>query len=154
MSIVDSVDAGTRAILERYGFDEPLFEELRARVADGSLSPATNAVSGTVEPLPADQIARLPEPGDPAYEEAREAGKAALTRGEVAAAVLNGGMATRFGGVVKGIVDAYGGRSFLEWKLLDAERAGVPLVVMNSFATDEATRYFVAAHGLPRPIFF
>ena len=57
----------------------------------------------------------------------------------------NGGMATRFGGVVKGIVEAVDGRSFLEWKLLDAERAGVPMVVMNSFATDEPTRSFLGA---------
>jgi UTP--glucose-1-phosphate uridylyltransferase len=58
----------------------------------------------------------------------------------VASAVLNGGMATRFGGVVKGLVEAVDGVSFLDWKLRDAEAAGVPLVLMNSFATDEATR--------------
>jgi UTP--glucose-1-phosphate uridylyltransferase len=57
--------------------------------------------------------------------------------------VLNGGMATRFGGVVKGLVEAVDGVSFLEWKLRDAESAGVPTVLMNSFATDEATREFV-----------
>jgi len=68
--------------------------------------------------------------------------------------VLNGGMATRFGGVVKGIVEAVDGRSFLEWKLLDAEHAGVPMVVMNSFATDEATREFVAALEFATPLFF
>jgi UTP--glucose-1-phosphate uridylyltransferase len=61
----------------------------------------------------------------------------------VAAAVLNGGMATRFGGVVKGLVDAVDGVTFLEWKLRDAEAAGVPLVLMNSFATDEPTRAFL-----------
>ena len=75
-------------------------------------------------------------------------------------AVLNGGMATRFGGVVKGIVEAYGGRSFLEWKLLQARvladevGAEIPAVVMNSFATDEATRAFVTERGLDEPLFF
>ena len=38
-------------------------------------------------------------------------GSAAIERGEVAVAVLNGGMATRFGGVVKGTVPALGGRA-------------------------------------------
>src|SRR3712207_8661149 len=52
--------------------------------------------------------------------EAYDAGVAAIRRGEVAMAVLNGGMATRFGGVVKGIVEAVDGRSFLEWKLREA----------------------------------
>jgi UTP--glucose-1-phosphate uridylyltransferase len=61
----------------------------------------------------------------------------------VAAAVLNGGMATRFGGVVKGLVEAVDGVTFLEWKLRDAEAAGVPTVLMNSFATDESTREFL-----------
>jgi UTP--glucose-1-phosphate uridylyltransferase len=61
----------------------------------------------------------------------------------VAAAVLNGGMATRFGGVVKGLVEAVDGASFLEWKLRDAEAAGVPVVLMNSSATDEPTREFL-----------
>ncbi|MDQ5820037.1 MAG: UTP--glucose-1-phosphate uridylyltransferase, partial [Actinomycetota bacterium] len=82
------------------------------------------------------------------------AGRDSIERGEVAAAVLNGGMATRFGGVVKGIVEAVDGRSFLEWKLLDAEHAGIPMVVMNSFATDEATREFVSALEVPPPLFF
>jgi UTP--glucose-1-phosphate uridylyltransferase len=49
-------------------------------------------------------------------------------------------MATRFGGAVKGLVEAVDGVSFLDWKLRDAERAGVPVVLMNSFATDDETR--------------
>ncbi len=85
---------------------------------------------------------------------ARDLGVEALARGEVAVAVLNGGMATRFGGVVKGTVEAVDGRSFLEWKLLDAARAGAPVVVMNSFATDAATREFVARLDVPEPLFF
>jgi UTP--glucose-1-phosphate uridylyltransferase len=59
----------------------------------------------------------------------------------VAVAVLNGGMATRFGGVVKGIVPALGERSFLEIKRAQAGPA--PFLVMNSFATHVATRAFL-----------
>ncbi|MGH2977412.1 MAG: UTP--glucose-1-phosphate uridylyltransferase [Gaiellaceae bacterium] len=114
-------------ILERYGFDEPLFEELRARVARGELSRKANLVRGTLEPLADDELAHLPDEAESDF-----AG--------VAAAVLNGGMATRFGGAVKGLVEAVDGVPFLDWKLRDAERAGVPVVLMNSFATDEETR--------------
>jgi UTP--glucose-1-phosphate uridylyltransferase len=78
-------------ILERYGFDEQLFEGLRARVASGELSEGANLVRGELEPLHDDDVARLPEEAEPAF-----AG--------VAVAVLNGGMATRFGGAVKGLV--------------------------------------------------
>ena len=135
------------SIVERYHFDEPLFERLRALVADGTLSEESNYVRGRIEPLPSEALVPL----DRALV---HKGQEAIDRGEVAAAVLNGGMATRFAGLVKGIVEAVDGRSFLEWKLLDAERAGVPMVVMNSFATDEATREFVAALEVPPPRFF
>lgn len=135
------------SVVERYHFDEPLFERLRALVADGALSEESNYVQGEIEPLPDGELTHL----DRIHE---AAGREAIERGEVAAAVLNGGMATRFGGVVKGIVEAVDGRSFLEWKLLDAEQADVPMVVMNSFATDEATREFVSGLEVPPPLFF
>jgi UTP--glucose-1-phosphate uridylyltransferase len=118
-------------ILERYGFDERRFEELREKVASGELSPGSNVVRGALEPLAESDLVRLSD----------ETGGGGL--GGVAAAVLNGGMATRFGGTVKGLLEAVDGVSFLEWKLRDAERAGVPLVLMNSFATDEATLAFL-----------
>ena len=121
-------------ILERYGFDEQLFEELRARVASGELSEETNLVRGELEPLRDDDLARLPEDAEADFE-------------GVAVAVLNGGMATRFGGEVKGLVEAVDGVSFLDWKLYDAERAGLPVVVMNSFATDEETRAHVGGRN-------
>jgi UTP--glucose-1-phosphate uridylyltransferase len=114
-------------ILERYGFDERLFEELRACVASGELSQEANLVRGELEPLRDDELTQLPDEAEPDF-----AG--------VAVAVLNGGMATRFGGGVKGLVEAADGVSFLDWKLRDAEQAGVPVVLMNSFATDEETR--------------
>ena len=135
------------SVVERYHFDESLFERLQALVADGTLSAESNYVRGRIEPLPSEALVPL----DRALV---HKGQEAIDRGEVAAAVLNGGMATRFGGVVKGIVEAVEGRSFLEWKLLDAERAGVPMVVMNSFATDEATREFVTGLEVTQPRFF
>jgi UTP--glucose-1-phosphate uridylyltransferase len=114
-------------ILARYGFDARLFEELRARVASGELSRESNLVRGRLEPLADDELTRLPEHAEPDF-------------ARVAVAVLNGGMATRFGGAVKGLVEAVDGVSFLDWKLRDADGASLPLVLMNSFATDEETR--------------
>jgi UTP--glucose-1-phosphate uridylyltransferase len=158
VSVLDQVDAESRALLERFEFDEPTFLALQARVADGSLSRASNAVAGRVEPpQPADLI-RLPERG--AAENAREAGLEALRAGELALVVLTGGMATRFGGIVKGTVEALDGRSFLELKLAQSSEVAfaleteVPAALMTSFATDEAVRSFVAARRLSPPLFF
>ncbi|MCP9486613.1 MAG: UTP--glucose-1-phosphate uridylyltransferase [Gaiellaceae bacterium MAG52_C11] len=158
MTLLDEIDRESRATLERYGFDEEAFLALRARVADGSLSPESNAVGGEVEPpLPGD-IERLPERGED--ERVRKAGLAALRRGEVASVVLTGGMATRFGGVVKGTVAVLDGRSFLELKLaqtaevaaeLDTE---IPTALMTSFATDGTVRDFLAERDLPEPLIF
>src|SRR5262249_16774602 len=101
--------------------------ELRARVASGELSRESNYVRGDLEPLRDDELAQLPEEAEPDFD-------------GVAVAILNGGMATRFGGAVKGLVEAVDGVSFLDWNLRDAEHAGLPVVLMNSFATDEETR--------------
>jgi UTP--glucose-1-phosphate uridylyltransferase len=154
VSVPEAVDPATQALLDRYHFEPELFARLQRDVAAGALTAETNYVRGAVEPLPAEDVGKLPAPGEAGFDDALEAGTEALRRGEVAAAVLNGGMATRFGGTVKGIVPAFDGRSFLEWKLLDAERAGVPFVVMNSFATDAATREFVVERGLREPLHF
>ncbi len=158
MTLLDEIDAESRATLERYGFDEETFLGLQARVADGSLAPESNAVGGEVEPPRANDIVKLPERGDD--HEARAAGLTALQSGEVASVVLTGGMATRFGGVVKGTVEVLDGRSFLELKLAQTAAVAsalgteIPTVLMTSFATDEIVRDFVAALPLPEPLSF
>jgi UTP--glucose-1-phosphate uridylyltransferase len=163
--ILDEVGPATRDVLERYGFDPDLFAQLQEGVRTGRIGPRSNTLTGTVEPPPDELIARLPAPGEPGFDDAAGHGRDAIRRGEVAMAVLNGGMATRFGGVVKGIVEAVDGRSFLEWKLAEAARVAaaaggdVSCVVMNSFATDVPTRTFLAGlgergAGLPEPLFF
>nr|WP_269204565.1 UTP--glucose-1-phosphate uridylyltransferase [Motilibacter deserti] len=129
-------------------------------VAEGALSPETNAVTGGVESSRPEDITRLPAPGDAGYEEAHATGLELLRSGTVASVVLNGGMATRFGGVVKGVVEAIDGRSFLELKLAQAHAIGAALAapahvaVMNSYATDATTREFVAGLDLPEPLYF
>ncbi|MBA2332808.1 MAG: UTP--glucose-1-phosphate uridylyltransferase [Actinobacteria bacterium] len=158
MSQLDEIDGESRATLRRFGFDEAEFLALQADVAGGVLSAATNVVRGEVEPPLPNDIVKLPERGEDERE--RAAGLAALRRGEVATVVLTGGMATRFGGVVKGTVEVLDGRSFLELKLAQtAEIAAgleteIPTALMTSFATDATVRSFLAARELPEPLIF
>jgi UTP--glucose-1-phosphate uridylyltransferase len=157
---VIGVDGQTAEVLERFGFDEPLFESLRARVAAGELSPESNVVRGAIEPPTAQDVTPLPAPGDVTYDRARAAGLDALARGEVAQVVLAGGMATRFGGVVKAVLTAVDGMSFLEAKLVQtaalegALDCTVPVALMTSFATDDAIRAHVAERELGDPLVF
>jgi UTP--glucose-1-phosphate uridylyltransferase len=154
------VDRETAVVLERFGFDEPLFEFLRARVASGALSPESNLLTGAIAPPAEGDVTSLPAPGDDGYEAARELGLDALRRGEVAQVVLAGGMATRFGGVVKAVLTAVDGMSFLEAKLVQThtlERelgVTVPVALMTSFATDAAIREHVVERGLGEPLVF
>jgi UTP--glucose-1-phosphate uridylyltransferase len=154
------VDRETAAVLERFGFDEALFESLRARVASGELSPESNLIRGLIEPPGEGDVTRLPSPSDAGYADVRQVGLDALGRAEVAQVVLAGGMATRFGGVVKAVLSAVDGMSFLEAKLAQTttlERevgVPVPVALMTSFATDEAIREHVAERGLGDPLVF
>jgi UTP--glucose-1-phosphate uridylyltransferase len=158
--VIQGVDRTTAAVLDRFGFDEALFERLRARVATGELSPESNLVRGSIEaPRPGD-VLRLPAPVDSEWADVRAAGLDALSRGEVAQVVLAGGMATRFGGVVKAVLTAVDGKSFLEAKLeqtASLEQAldvSLPVALMTSFATDEAIREHVTRRRLGAPLVF
>lgn len=143
--ILDEVDRVTRAVLIRYRFPAERFEALRKRVAAGHLSVASNVVAGVVEPPRDEDLTPLPAPGQPGFEDVRAAGVSALREGRVASIVLAGGMATRFGGLVKAVVEAVDGRTFLELKLGETARlaalgATVPTGLMTSFATDAVIR--------------
>jgi len=145
------LDADTQALLEAYGFDRELFERLRGQMLAGELSAAANRVRGAIEPPAEGDVRPLPAPGSPARRELHDRGMAALAAGEVGCVVLAGGMATRFGGVVKAEVEALPGRSFLSLKLADiravARRAGrpIPVYLMSSFATHDALLGLCAA---------
>lgn len=160
MSVLDELDPATRALLERFGFDEARFEEQRSALADGRLSVAGNVVRGTVEPPRPEDLIALPALGTAEREEAREAGLEALRAGAVAHVVMAGGMATRFGGVVKAAVEVLPGRSFLDLSLSFTARleralgAHVPTAVMTSFATDEVVREHLAGLDVPPPRVF
>ncbi len=147
---LDRLEVGpvARRLLEQYGFAAEPFAALRAELAAGSFPPSRNAVRGPVEPPRDRDLTPLPPPGSPLARELESVGRAAVERGEVAAVILNGGMATRFGGVVKGVVEVLDGMSFLGLKLEDVGRAGgrVPVLLMCSFATEADTRAHLERH--------
>jgi UTP--glucose-1-phosphate uridylyltransferase len=150
---MDNLDEDIRGTLARFRFDRGVFEKLRSSLSEGGVEAATGRLVGDVG---------LPEPGDltelPPVESAEgktldAIGRAALAAGEVGVIVLAGGMATRFGGVVKAAVEVVPGYSFLRLKLLDvarvAEAAGsrVPVFLLASHATSDVLRE--AVHRYP-----
>ncbi len=110
-----------------------------------------NRLPGLVEaPKPGD-IVDAPVPGTPEHARLAALGLDALRRGEVALCVLSGGMATRMGGVIKALVEAIPGHTFLDLRLLEnaaLARAGgraFPLWLMTSEATDQGLRAALGA---------
>jgi UTP--glucose-1-phosphate uridylyltransferase len=132
------------SLLEAYRFDREAFQSLAQEIREKKLSSKSAFFTGRIEPV--DQVTEL----DWSNEEHHELGVQALRNSQVAIVVLNGGMATRFGNVVKGTVEVFDGKSFLELKAEDARHASehfgahIPLVLMNSFATKSATQVHFA----------
>jgi UTP--glucose-1-phosphate uridylyltransferase len=141
-----------RSRLEKSGFDPerlialaaPLFA--RARGEPGLSAQERNRVHGLVA-LPGDgDLSDAPPPGTADHDRLSAIGLESLRRGEVAFCVLAGGMATRMGGVVKALVEAIDGSTFLQARLREnatwSERAhtAVPLWLMTSEATDASIR--------------
>lgn len=141
-------------------------EDLRRRLAAHGFDPAWLEQQASLLHLDADARNRLsggvsaPDPGDmsdapltgTAEAKRYEAvGMEAISTGQLAFIVLAGGMATRMGGVVKALVPAVGGKTFLDLRVAEnawwGKRAGrpVPLWLMTSFATDEPLRAALGA---------
>ncbi len=132
-----------RASVAQFSFDAERFDDLRQQVSSGSLDPAANRLSRAPTPLAKPPVDLRPGARpDEAQRIAR--GQEALRTGKVAILVLNGGMATRFGGGAKGVVSVVEGNSaasFLAVKLGQVRTAAqalgghIPVVLMHSFAT-------------------
>ncbi len=135
------IDPETRKELATYGFDDALLARFaeRAKVATA----ADNAVKGAVTPPAPEDVTSLPPLGSAERARLAARGWEAIEAGRVGAVILAGGMATRFGGVVKAAVPVWGDETFLEIKVDDVVRAAgqcggaVPVYVMTSFATHE-----------------
>ncbi len=135
--------------LEDLALDRERIEFFAEEIRAGRLAAGSNRLQVDPEPVSSESIERLQELPETKRTHYTELGRSAVERGEVAVAVLNGGMATRFGGVVKGVVEAIGERSFLELKFQQARAQGsVPFLVMNGFATHRPTLRFLAERGL------
>jgi len=132
------------ARLQSYGFDRARLLRLGEKLARGEVD--RGLVTGTIEPPDAGDVVELPEQGSARYRELEALGEEALRRGEVALIVLAGGMATRMGGVVKALVEALPGKTFLELRLAEIAALGrrygaaPPLWLMTSAATDAGIR--------------
>ena len=130
--------------LDRFAFDRQRLIRLGELLRQGKDD--SGVVTGKLEPPTASDVASLPEVGSAEYLRLEALGRAELAHGRVALVVLAGGMATRMGGVVKALVEALPGRTFLDLRLAEIEavkrREGVapPLWLMTSAATDDKIR--------------
>jgi UTP--glucose-1-phosphate uridylyltransferase len=155
MPFSPDLDSETRALLERYDFEASVFVSLQERFASGALGVDANRLTGRVEPPREGDVQRLPGLDSDARKQLTARGLEAMRRGEVGCVVLAGGMATRFGGVVKAAVPALADRTFLNLKLggirrtADRAQARVPVFVMTSFATDAEIRKLLPAEEGP-----
>ncbi|HEU5077542.1 MAG TPA: UTP--glucose-1-phosphate uridylyltransferase, partial [Polyangiaceae bacterium] len=143
-SQLENLSAATKAVLSANHFDRARFLRLAERLRRGD--PVDNHVRGELRaPNPGD-VVEFPAEGSALHREYRALGAAALRKGECAFVLLAGGMATRMGGVVKALVEALPGKTFLNLRL--REMAALerefgkqpPLWLMTSYATDEAIR--------------
>ena len=139
-----SLPADVQQVLSTCGFSAARLIALAKPLQSGVA--ADNVVKGTLTPPTPDDVVQLPAPGSAEHARLTALGREALARGEYALVVLAGGMATRMGGVVKALVDAVPGQSFLDLRLREVEvireRYGKtpPLWLMTSYSTDEKIR--------------
>lgn len=145
-----TIATATKNDLSRYGFDETALARFAGRVGDTG----SNAVKGALTPPAAGDVVALPALGSAERRRLRARGLELLRAKKVGVVILAGGMATRFGGVVKAVVPVLGDRSFLQIKLDDlaalARETGtaVPTYVMSSFATHERIQAHLVEKGV------
>ena len=151
MNPLASLRPDEREHLASLGFDPDAFTELVRRYVGGTLPP--NRLESGVTPPRRGSIQGIAPAGTMQGDALRDAGQQLLQAGKVALVVLNGGMATRFGGRVKGVVDALPGKSFLRLqgerlaKLGEQFGSSPPWLIMNSRATDAATIEHLVEYG-------
>ena len=144
------IDEESRRTLEEFGFGHVPFETLGKRLKAHGFNPDDARIQSDVQLAAREILRRCPGPDEAENARLTDLGREAIANGEVGCVVLNGGMATRFGGVVKGVVKAYGGRSFLDLKLSQidvASKGRAPILLMNSFSTAEDTARHLAEIG-------
>ncbi|MBW2262189.1 MAG: UTP--glucose-1-phosphate uridylyltransferase [Deltaproteobacteria bacterium] len=133
--------------LLRMGFDPSGFERVWRDYVSGRWDRELVIEASRLAPPPVERFTVLPADPGPERDRLVARGTAAIENGEVGAIVLNGGMATRFGGVVKGTVEVVEGRSFIDLKLSQIRSVcrDLPVYLMNSHATHAATLEHLAS---------
>lgn len=149
------LNLGQEALLRRHGFSPDVFATLQKQLVAGAFTQEANYVKTPVAPPEPADIIPWPSDGTPEATRLTNLGHKAIDAGQVAVCILNGGMATRFGGRVKGVVDVLPGKSFLALHLehIANLHSPVPVFLMNSFATEHATEAHLLKHaffGLPQ----
>ena len=137
-----NIQPEVQKILDSYGFNEIPFDYLRNRLKQDGFNPDASRTTAQIKPLSKGAMSMYPSGDIIQKTDLRQKGQMAIDAGETAVVILNGGMATRFGGVPKGAVPVVDNRSFLDFKLSQIKKAGAgktPALLMNSFATQEAT---------------
>jgi UTP--glucose-1-phosphate uridylyltransferase len=135
------VDEATSATLKRFRFEPAVFERMRSELLAGQVR--DGRLPGGVASPELSELVELPPRASADGAALATLGRAALARGEVGVVVLAGGMATRFGGVVKATVEVVPGYSFLRLKLADIQamaaqaEARIPVLLLTSFATSD-----------------
>ncbi|HZW88814.1 MAG TPA: UTP--glucose-1-phosphate uridylyltransferase [Myxococcaceae bacterium] len=137
-------------------YDEALFRQLVEAWKRGEIVEAPPP--GTLEPLQPGDVTPLPARGTAEHSRLAALGDKLLREGKVAALVVAGGAGTRFGGAVKALVPVVEGKTFLDLKLHDVERASerlgrpVPVALMVSFLTEQGIAEHLAAHPPRVPV--
>ncbi len=156
------------ALLEQYGFDRAQHEQIRADLKDGRIGLAQNRlpVSTQIEDVRDEDILDATRGVREAH---REAGLAALARGEIAVVTLAGGAGSRWtqgAGTVKALHPfcKLGGqhRTFVEVHLAKSRRAGrlagtaLPHVFTTGYISHSAIQQFLERekfYGYDGPLF-
>lgn len=148
-----ALPADLRARLAAAGFRDERLVALSRALSDKAALFAKNKLVGDVHPPREDELLALPPRDSDEGRRLVALGQGAIDRGELAFCVLAGGMATRMGGVVKALVEAFDEKTFLDLRLAENQSAGarakapVPLWLMTSEATDATIREALRARG-------
>ena len=146
--LFERLDGETVETLRQFHFEGDAFLERWRRLRDRGLSVFDPAPGRRPTPPGPDALDVLPSHESVEGRRLVSLGEEALRDGEVGVVILNGGMATRFGEVVKGCQPVFDDLSFLGLALRDAARwdGAVDVLLMNSFATADATEKHLHEH--------
>lgn len=143
--------------LAAHGTQPSEFRETQRQVREGTFTAASSIYTGELRPPNPEDVSALPSVGSADHLALTRLGEDALKKGLVARVIYGGGMATRFGGGVKGTVDVLPNESFLQLMIADARAAGrkhgatVPVVIMSTELATPIIKQHLIDHGLWGP---